>query len=56
MPNYDYHNTITIKSLISRCITILSAFLNQRNFIDLIKTGLPVKIPKVNAQILALPF
>ena len=44
-----YYDTITIKGLISWCITILSAFPNQMNFIDFIKIGLPVKIPSITA-------
>ena len=66
MPNYDfndtmyhyqrnpYHDTITIKGLILRSITILSAFPNQMNLVDFIKTGLPVKIPNIT-EISALP-
>ena len=42
-----YHDTITIKALVSGCIKILSAFPNQMNLDDFIKTGLPVKIPNV---------
>ena len=57
MPNYDYHDTITIRETLlsynyyqglkSQCIMILSAFPNQMKFVDFIKPGLPVKIQNI---------
>ena len=56
MPDYDNHNTITIRetritilSIQGSNIMILSAFPNQINFIGFIKTGLPVKTPNITA-------
>ena len=57
MPNYDYHDTITIretpdtitiKCLISRCITILSTFPNQMNLVYFLK-GRPVQMSNITA-------
>ena len=48
-----YHNTITIKGLISGCIMILSAFPNEMNFVDFIMTRVPVKIPIPNITTLS---
>ena len=44
-----FHDTITIQNLLSGYIMILSSFPNKINFVDFIKTGLPVKMPSITA-------